>query len=82
MEENKKMVKFQKIPLKGLIEALQEVYNQGADFIDIVGIPDEDQDIIGIHVREEYLSDDLEEEDEDEEESPGELSDEDLNQLI
>ena len=81
MEENKKMVKFQKIPLKGLIETLQEVYNQGADFIDIVGIPDEDQDIIGIHVREEYLSEDLEEE-EDEEESPGELSDEDLNQLI
>ena len=75
------MVKFQKIPLKGLIETLQEVYNQGADFIDIVGIPDEDQDIIGIHVREEYFSDDLEEEEEEDEETEG-LSDEDLNQLM
>lgn len=82
MEENKKMVKFQKIPLKGLIETLQEVYNQGADFIDIVGIPDEDQDIIGIHVREEYLSDDLEDEEEEQDENQEGLSDEDLNQLI
>jgi hypothetical protein len=57
------------------------VYNQGADFIDIVGIPDEDQDIIGIHVREEYFSDDLEEEEEEDEETEG-LSDEDLNQLM
>ena len=82
MEENKKMVKFQKIPLKGLIETLQEVYNQGADFIDIVGIPDEDQDIIGIHVREEYLSEDLEDEEEEQDEDQEGLSDEDLNQLI
>ena len=76
------MVKFQKIPLKGLIETLQEVYNQGADYIDIVGIPDEDQDIIGIHVREEYLSDDLEDEEEGQDENQEGLSDEDLNQLI
>lgn len=80
MARSKKAVRFQKIPLRELIETLQTVYNQGADFIDISGIPDEQQDVIGIHVLEEYLSDDLE--DEDDEEDDGTLSEEDLNKLI
>ena len=83
MARSKKAVRFQKIPLKELILTLQSVYNQGADFIDISGIPNEQQDIIGIHVLEEYLA----EEDDDEnvvekEKSNSSLSDEDLNQLI
>ena len=81
MKGNKKSVKFQKIPLKELIETLHAVYNQGADFIDIVGVPDEEQDVIGIHAREEYFFDEREEYFF-EEEDPEELSDEDLNQLI
>ncbi len=80
MARSKKAVRFQKIPLKELLETLQTVYNQGADYIDISGIPDEQQDVIGIHVLEEYLSDDLE--DEDDEEDDGTLSEEDLNKLI
>lgn len=66
-------MKFQKIPLKELIEILHEMYDQGADYVDIVGVPNEEQDVIGIHVLEEYFF---------EEEYPEELSDEDLNQLI
>lgn len=81
MARNKKIVRFQKIPLKELILTLQSVYNQGADYIDITGIPDEEQDVIGIHVLEEYLSEDLEEEEDDEDDDNG-LSEEDLNKLI
>jgi hypothetical protein len=79
MAKSKKAVRFQKIPLKELLETLQTVYNQGADYIDISGIPDEQQDIIGIHVLEEYLSDDLEDGDDEEDDT---LSEEDLNKLI
>lgn len=78
MAKSKKMVKFHKIPLKELIMTLQTVYNQGADYIDISGIPGEEQDVIGIHVIEEYLSDDID----DEEDLPSSFSDEDLDKLI
>ena len=80
MAKSKKMVKFHKIPLKELIMTLQSVYNQGADYIDISGVPGEEQDVIGIHVIEEYLSDDLEDDDEDD--FPSSISDEDLDKLI
>jgi len=79
MAKSKKAVRFQKIHLKELLETLQTVYNQGSDYIDLSGIPDEQQDIIGIHVLEEYLSDDLEEDDDEEDDT---LSEEDLNKLI
>ena len=100
MEENnkKKEVILRKIALQKFIETLVEVYNSGADYVDIIGTPDENQDTIGIVVHEEYLSkDELEIEfitdDEDEEEEPytkidpltGDiipLSDEDINDLI
>jgi TATA-binding protein-associated factor Taf7 len=58
-----------------------ELYNQGADYIDISGMPDEDQDVISIFVREEYMSNDNNQEEYDEEFNSN-LSDEDLNQLI
>ena len=83
MARSKKAVRFQKIPLKELILTLQSVYNQGADYIDISGIPNEQQDVIGIHVLEEYLAEEEEEEDEiQENEKNNSLSDEDLNQLL
>jgi hypothetical protein len=75
MEENnkKKEVILRKIALQKFIETLVNVYNSGADYVDIIGTPDENQDTIGIVVHEEYLSkDELEIEfiadDEDEEE--------------
>jgi hypothetical protein len=95
MEENnkKKEVILRKIALQKFIETLVNVYNSGADYVDIIGTPDENQDTIGIVVHEEYLSkDDIEIElildDEDEEEEYIEptndkpLSDEDINDLI
>lgn len=83
MEENNKMITLQKIPLKRFLDTLQEIYNQGADYIDISGIPDVEQDIIGIHVREDYMSEEEEDfEFDDEESNPSDLSDDDLNQLI
>lgn len=77
MEENnkKKEVILRKIALQKFIETLVNVYNSGADYVDIIGTPDENQDTIGIVVHEEYLSkDDMQiefisdEEDEEEEE--------------
>jgi hypothetical protein len=93
MEENnkKKEVIIRKIALQNFIEKLVSVYNSGADYVDIIGTPDENQDTIGIVVHEEYLSkDELEIEfitdDEEEEyiEPPNDkpLSDEDINDLI
>lgn len=95
MEENnkKKEVIIRKIALQNFIEKLVSVYNSGADYVDIIGTPDENQDTIGIVVHEEYLSkDELEiefitDEDEEEEEyieptNDKPLSDEDINDLI
>jgi uncharacterized radical SAM superfamily protein len=62
-----KEVKLQKIPLEAFIEALVQLYENGANFVDIIGIPDVDQDIIGLAVKNEYLVD-LEEDDDDDEE--------------
>ena len=56
------------------MEILSELYNDGADYIDISGVPNVEQDVISISVREEYMNQD--------EEYNGDLSDEDLNQLI
>ena len=94
MEENnkKKEVILRKIALQKFIETLVDVYNSGADYVDIIGTPDENQDTIGIVVHEEYLSKDdmqiefISDEDEEEEEyiEPNDkpLSDEDINDLI
>jgi hypothetical protein len=94
MEENnkKKEVVLRKIALQKFIETLVDVYNSGADYVDIIGTPDENQDTIGIVVHEEYLSKDdmqiefISDEDEEEEEyiEPNDkpLSDEDINDLI
>jgi hypothetical protein len=66
-----------------------DVYNSGADFIDLVGKPDIEQDSIGVIVRLEYMnSEETEETNEVNEEEfiakklDIKLSDEDLNQLL
>ena len=73
-KKNNKTITLQKIPIKNLMEILSELYNDGADYIDISGVPNIEQDVISISVREEYMNQD--------EEYNGDLSDEDLNQLI
>lgn len=88
MEENnnKKEVIIRKIALQAFIETLVEVYNSGADYVDLIGSPDEKQDTIGIVVHEEYLSKEEHDieliDDEEEEINDKPLSDEDINDLI
>jgi hypothetical protein len=87
---------LRKIPLEMLIQILQDLYDGGADYVDISGDTDVDgtpRDTIKITVKPEYLSDfdetnelnlehelDLEWTEEDDLQSG--LSDEDINDLI
>jgi len=87
MRQNNKEVRFRKISLQLLIDTLTHIYNSGADYVDIIGIQNDDQDVINIVVQEDYMTDEeLEEYDEEEpEEEPEDespLSDEDINNLI
>lgn len=71
-------VRLKKIPLLVLLEALTDIYKRGVDYIDIIGVPGEEQDSIGIAIKEEYFAPDEEDDD-----TPSkEITDEDLNQLI
>jgi RNA recognition motif-containing protein len=89
MENKDNQVRLRKIPLNVFIQALTEIYNNGVDYVDLIGTPDEEQDTIGIAFCDEYLS--KEEEIDDTEENIDDLkeqikninlSDEDLNQLL
>ena len=85
MENKDSELRLKKIPLKTFLDALMDIYNRGVDFIDIIGMPGEEQDSIGIAIKEEYFSkDDISDEEEEDREikSSKDLSDEDLNQLI
>jgi hypothetical protein len=79
MEKNNE-VRLKKIPLFILLEALRDVYNRGVDYVDIIGVPGEEQDSIGISVKEEYFASEYQEDDDDD--ASKEITDEDLNQLI
>lgn len=91
MENNNEVV-LRKIPLKLIIEILTDLWNRGADYVDIIGVPNEIQDNIALAAKDEYFSkgDDveedvyeieLEEEEEDIDEDTS-LNDDDLNELI
>jgi hypothetical protein len=91
------MEPLRKIPLEMLLQILQEIYDGGADYVDISGdnnIDGEQRDTIKFTVKPEYLSD-FDDEDvlsleqelelnwtEEEDNSPLSLSDEDINDLI
>lgn len=47
---------LKKIPLKEFIDILIEAYDDGIDFIDLMGKHDGGQDSIRIHAREEYYA--------------------------
>ena len=61
-----------------LLDTLTHIWDSGADYVDIIGIQGDDQDVINIVVQEDYMTD--QEIDEDQEDEP--LSDEDINNLI
>ena len=81
-KKNNKTITLQKIPIKNLLDILNEIYDNGADYIDISGVPNVEQDVISIFVREEYMSEEFNEEYEYRDEDSSALSDDDLNQLI
>ena len=45
-----------KIPLEEFIDILIGLYDMGADFVDIVGIPNENQDFMSVNVKLAYIS--------------------------
>lgn len=58
---NDKFLKIQKIPLYALLEILDKLYEDGVEYIDITGEVKDDKDVIKILVKEEYMSEDTEE---------------------
>ena len=81
------MEPLRKIPLEGLIQILTNLFEEGADYIDISGEQDNREDgpvdVIKITVKPEYMSDDSEVEIEvDIEDQKPSLSEDDLNDLI
>ena len=86
MRQNSKEVRFRKISLQMLIDTLTHIYNSGADYVDIIGIQNDEQDVINIVVKEDYMTDEeleeYDEEEQDDDEDDDLLSDEDINNLI
>ena len=74
-------MRFRKISLELLLDTLTHIWDSGADYVDIIGIQGDEQDVINIVVKEDYMSDDIEEYEEDNPPLPP-LSDEDINNLI
>lgn len=81
--------KLRKIQLDSLIDQLIELYNSGANFVDVTGFNEEMKDTIGILVKSDYITYNRRNEDryqgrvqeeDDDEDRP--LTDEDLNQLL
>lgn len=83
MKENNGELRFRKISLRLLLDTLTHIWNSGADYVDIIGLRGDEQDVINIVVQEDYMTDEeLEEEEEDEDDEDTPLSDEDINNLI
>lgn len=76
MENNSNTVSFMKVPVQLLMDILQNAWDMGADYVDIIGVPDVIQEEISIAVREEYISN------EEEEETNDDGDETDLNDLI
>lgn len=81
--ENNGELRFRKISLRLLLDTLTHIWNSGADYVDIIGIRGDEQDVINIVVQEDYMTDEeLEEYDDEDDEDDTPLSDEDINNLI
>jgi len=49
-------MKLQKVPLAKLITILINLFQNGVEYIDIIGIKDEDDDYVGITFIQEYMT--------------------------
>jgi hypothetical protein len=76
------MLKLRKIPLEPLIQILQDLYDSGADYIDLSGEQnkeeDELKDIIQITVKPEYMTHTDDDDDDIEQEIELDFSDDDI----
>jgi hypothetical protein len=52
----KKELRLKKIPLELFLDALDELYALGVEYVDIVGTMGEDQDTIGLMYCKEYMN--------------------------
>lgn len=89
MKENNNEVRLRKIPLSVFIDILLDLFNNGVNYVDIIGKNDEEHDVIGISFSDEYMSkhhkDGLNEPTNINDEQTIKnitMSDEDLNQLL
>lgn len=57
--KNNNNVKIRKVPVEAFLNLLADLFDQGVDYIDIVGILDDNQDSIGIAFSREYMSEDM-----------------------
>jgi hypothetical protein len=86
--ENRPIVTLRKVPIDKLVDLLIELYNKGVDYIDISGIPDEEQDRMAISFSKDYMTEEGKKnfenasEDLTDEFFYRKLSDDDLNDLI
>ena len=53
--DNNHHVTLKKIPLSVLISALHDAWNARAEYIDLAGTPNDEQDFVSIIVRKEYI---------------------------
>ena len=82
-------LRIRKVSVNAFIDVLVDLYNQGVDYVDIIGILDDVQDAIAISFSKEYMAEDMKTNfDEiatkeiETDEINIKLSDDDLNQLI
>lgn len=85
-------VKIRKVPVEAFLNLLSDLFEQGVDYIDIVGMLNEKQDTIGIAFSKDYMSEDMQDNFEDitpitVNKTPDTIkinlsNDEDLNQII
>jgi hypothetical protein len=81
MSESKnenKSITIRKIDIYSLIGALAELYNSGADFVDIIGENHDKHDKISLLVKDEYINEDAEYEDEDGDDEESTSDDDDV----
>lgn len=83
MENKGQEVILRKIPIAILLNALQEIWESGVDYIDIVGKNGVEQDTIGLKFREDYIMNmDEKENEEDDASTPSPLSESDIEEKI
>jgi hypothetical protein len=81
--ENNNEVTITKIPIKPILDILQDAWERGADYFDLVGVVGDTQDNLMVIIKDEYTSDvDDESPEEGDEDSSIDLTDDNLNELI